>query len=466
MPDDIAYLGIAEMTDRFRAGRLSPVDAAEAALARIEVGNRTVRAFAEIDRATALQQAEASALRWRAGTPLGPIDGVPISVKDTLMQKGYPFRGGAETSESTSAPVVDRARESGAVILGVTATPEPGGGPAAVARPEQTRNPWDPRMHSGGSSGGAAAAVAAGMGQAALATDAGGSIRIPSALCGVVGLKPTGGRIPTYPPSVMGTLASPGPITRSVRDASLMLSLLARPDLQGAARPLNPVRPMDSGLQGLRIAVTTTLGYARNVHPEVAAAVVGAARNFERLGARVEDRHPRIGNPIEIFLTLFHAGFAYSMRGLSPEQLDDIGETLRDVVRRGRTISLEDYVAAQEARRTLARQLDDFFADTDLLLMPTVAVPAFTAGRWVPEGFEGNPDSRAWMPFGYPFNLAQMPAITLPCGLTSDPRPLPIGLQIVGPRFSECRMLRAAQAYEAIRRLPMDRPPWPLPAAA
>lgn len=455
--DEIAFMTASEIVRRYADGSLSPVEACKAAISRIETHNEKINAFTLLDSERALRSAAESEARWRRKEPLGRIDGVPLSVKDTLMVKGYPFRRGSRATSTDpvreSAPIVDRALEAGGIMLGITTTPEFGAGPITISPlTGTTRNPWDLSKNSGGSSGGAAASIAAGMGQIALATDAGGSIRIPSALCGVVGMKVTGGRLSTYPPNVAGTLSSPGPITRSVEDSALALSVISSPDIRDVdALPPDPdpdyVHSMSGGIKGLRVAFTTTLGYAPKVHPEITAAVRRAAKQFEGLGATVEEAHPDVKNPIGFFLTLFRSGFAYSLRNFSAHQFALIGEQLRDVVENGRNVTALEYLAAQDERRALARAFQSFFQDFDLLLSPTCAVPAFAADRWTPEDFAEFEDTRAWTPFGYPFNMTQQPAISVPCGFTEEG--LPIGLQIIGPRFADRLILRAARAYEA-----------------
>ena len=466
MNQDIAYLSLSELIDHYRTKTLSPVEVAQTTLSRIDEFNGQLNAFSIITRDRAIADARASEQRWMKGEPKGLLDGVPISVKDTLMVEGFPFRRGSRATANEpvkeSAPIVDHALNSGAVLLGITTTPEFGAGPVTISPlTGVTRNPWDPEKNSGGSSGGAAASMAAGMGYAALATDAGGSIRIPSSFCGVTGFKATGGRVPTYPPNVAGTLSSPGAITRTVKDTALMLDLLAAPDLRDpetlppnefsfAAALNNPLGPR-------KIAFTTTLGYAPKVDPEVAEAVVKAAKHFEDLGFIVEEADPGIEYPVQIFMTMYRPGFAYTLRNMSDAQLELVGPTLRDVVVAGRQVGALDYLAAQDARRALARKLQQFHSKYALLLTPTVAVPAFTAERWTPESFSEFTDTRAWTPFTSLFNMTQQPAISVPCGLTKAG--LPIGLQIVGPRFADADVLGAAHLYETTRSFELGRPP-------
>jgi len=466
MPDqDIAYLSLSHLIDHYRARTLSPVEVVRNALEQIEAFNGPLNAFVSLSPERALEDARLSEQRWLKGEPKGLLDGVPISVKDTLMVKGFPFRRGSRaTSEepvTESAPAVDHALDGGAALLGITTTPEFGAGPVTISPLTGiTRNPWNPEKGSGGSSGGAAASMAAGMGYAALATDAGGSIRIPSALCGVVGFKPTGGLVPTYPANVAGTMSSPGAITRNVRDAALMFDLLAAPDVRDPEMHLScsqrSAQHLDEPVPRAVIAFSTTLGYARKVDAEVAAAVVKAARHFEDLGFTIEEADPAIENPIQAFLALFRPGFAYTLRNMSEAQMELIGPALRDVVSKGRLVSVSDYLAAQDARRELGRKLAKFHARYALLLTPSVAAPAFTADRWMPESFEQYGDMRAWVPFTSIFNMTQQPAISVPCGMTQAG--LPIGLQIVGPRFADAQVLAAAHLYETTRPIELGRP--------
>jgi aspartyl-tRNA(Asn)/glutamyl-tRNA(Gln) amidotransferase subunit A len=466
MNQDIAYLSLSELISHYRAKTLSPVEVTLNALARIDEVNGALNALSIVTRERAIADAHGAEQRLRKGAPKGLLDGVPITVKDTLMVKGLPFRRGSlATSDEPvkeSAPIVDHALNSGAVLLGITTTPEFGAGPVTISPLTGiTRNPWNLDTNSGGSSGGAAASMAAGIGYAALATDAGGSIRIPSALCGVVGFKSTGGRLPTYPANVAGTLSSPGAITRSVRDAALMMDVMAAPDVRDAE--MQPPYDksfsveLDIELPRCKIAFSTTLGYAPKVDPEVAAAVLKAAKHFEDLGFIVEEADPGIEYPIHTFLSLFRPGFAYTLRNMSDEQMELIGPTLRDVVAQGRQVSVLEYLAAQDARRALARKLQEFHSKYALLITPAVAVPAFTADRWKPESFSEFADMRAWTPFLSLFNLTQQPAISVPCGLTESG--LPIGLQIVGPRFADSNVLRAAHLYETTRGFSLGMPP-------
>lgn len=456
--ESLAFSSAENLLHLYRSGQASPVMVVEQMLARIRALDADIKAYRIVDSHNARTAALASEQRWRRKEPLGPLDGVPFSVKDTLMVQGHSFRQGscatADIPATENSPIVDRMRESGAVFLGITATPEFGAGPVTISPlTGVTRNPWNLQMHAGGSSGGAAASTAAGLTCLALGTDTGGSVRIPSAFCGTVGFKPTGGRIPVYPHNGAGQLGSPGVIARSVEDICLTLAVVARPDL----RDPDCLPPDDidwptvskAGVVGLRAALTTTMGYAKRVDPEVVDLVTTAAGHLETLGVVVEEADPGIANPSDIVRRLTAPALAYAVSTLSKAQQALVGDSVRTGSEVARKMGLRAYLNALEQRREVARVLNAFHQKYDILLTPTVSVAAFEAHMWVPENFADLDDRRAWTPFCYPFNLSQQPAITVPCGLTRAG--LPIGLQIVGPRFGDALVLRAALSYEQIR---------------
>lgn len=464
---EIAHLSISALTAKFRSREISPVEATKAALDQIAQHDSKTNAFCLITEDRALDAAKASEKRWLAKAPLSAFDGVPLSVKDVFMVAGCPFRRGSLTTSpepvKENAPIVDRVLEGGAAIIGITTTPEFGAGPVTISPLTGiTRNPWDSSLGAGGSSGGAAAAVASGMGQVALASDAGGSARIPASLCGVVGFKGTGGRVPSFPTSAAGSLAVHGPITRSVEDAAIILDALAQPDYRDAETlPFSPGFSYSSELRQadpkkLRIAFTTTLNYAPKVDDDVASAVRTAAKQFAELGASVEEAQPDVQNPLEAFTTIFYGGIGYALRSFTPKQVELLGETVRGALAKGRDLPLADFLLAHDQRRAFARSMERFFENYDLLLLPTIATTAFDAERHVPKTFEHLANNRSWTPFAYAFNLSQQPALSLPCAFTQSG--LPIGLQIVGPRFADLKVLQAGFLYEGLRA---PLPAWP-----
>jgi aspartyl-tRNA(Asn)/glutamyl-tRNA(Gln) amidotransferase subunit A len=463
--DHIAYSGISDLAHAFSAGELTSVEATQIALARFQSINPRINAFSQIDEQRALSLAEASDRRRRNGTSLGPLDGIPFSVKDTLVAEGFATRRGSKiTSEEPareSSPAVARVLEAGGVILGITTTPEFGGGPVTISPLTGiTRNAWDVSKTAGGSSGGAATSIAAGIGAFALATDAGGSIRNPAALNGVVGYKATGGLVPTWPANVAGALSSSGPIARSVADCAAVLAIITRADGRDPDSLPPPADDFPGDLQAklpaLRIAVSETLGYARHVDAAVLTVFRRACGYLETLGATVDLVDPPIVDPIPIYTTLFSAGFAATLRKLSPADRQQIGSQLQALLVTGGDVTLEQYFAAQQARRELAVQMHRFHQTYDLLITPMVAVTAFDAERMMPASFEQYDEPRAWVPFSYPFNLTQQPAISIPCGFSDEG--LPVGLQVVGPRFSDRLVLQFAAALEGQGIAPVRRP--------
>ncbi|MEO7150699.1 MAG: amidase [Burkholderiaceae bacterium] len=462
-PPDLADASATALLALYRSGAASPVEATRAVLARIERLNPVLNAFCRVFTDEALAGAAQSEARWRAGTPCGPLDGVPVSIKDLILARGAPTLRGSRTVDpaqawDVDAPATARLREAGAVLLGKTATPEFGcKGETNSPLTGITRNPWDPRKTPGGSSGGTAAAVAAGMGPLSLGTDGAGSVRIPAAFCGNFGLKPSFGRVPAYPLSPFGSVAHLGPHSLSVADAALMMNVLKQPDARDwTALPYDPVdysADLDAGIRGLRIAYSATLGYASGVDPEVAAAVDAAVRELEALGAHVEAVDPGIADPLDITTGLWFVGAWTVWNGLTPAQQAVVDPDFRAEAELGRAYSALDVQRLHLRRGELGSHLRQFMLRHDLLVTPSVAIPAFDAR---PAGHSPM-DPRTmlgWTPYSYPFNLSQQPACSIPCGLTRAG--LPIGLQIVGPMFGDALVLRAARAYETLR--PIARP--------
>ena len=461
---DLADCTATQLLTLYRSGQASPVEATEAALARIARLNPLLRTFCHVAADEARASAQASERRWQDGTPIGPLDGVPASIKDLILTRGMPTLRGSATVDTaqlwdTDAPATARLREAGAVLLGKTATPEFGcKGETNSPLNGITRNPWDTRKTPGGSSGGTAAAVAAGMGAISVGTDGAGSVRIPAAFCGNFGLKPSFGRVPAYPLSPFGSVAHLGPHTMSVEDAALMLNVLAQPD----ARDWTSLPPdgrdytvgLHDGVRGLRVAWSPTLGYARNVDAEVAAACASAVRQLEQMGAQVEAIDPGFEDPLDITCGLWFVGAWTIWSSLSNEQQRVTDPDFAAEARLGEAISALDVQRLHLRRGLLGSHMRQFMQRFDLLITPSVAVPAFDAKpaghqRLEPAAMLG------WTPFSYPFNLTQQPACSIPCGLTSAG--LPIGLQIVGPMFGDALVLRAARAFESA--MPIRRPP-------
>ncbi|RVU34786.1 amidase [Hwanghaeella grinnelliae] len=451
---DLALASATELMDLYRSGGASPVEAVQAAVDRYERFEESVNAFVHFDAEGALSAAKASEERWRKGEPLGLVDGVPATIKDLVLMKGVPTRRGSLTSDTApaveDAPVTARLREHGAVLLGKTTTPEFGWKPLTDSPLTGiTRNPWNTSRTPGGSSGGAASACALGIGALHIGTDGGGSIRIPAAFSGIFGIKQTFGLVPAYPLSPMGTVAHVGPMTRTVTDSALMLNVITQPDIRdwyavtdGAE---DYTETLGAGVAQMRIAFSMDLGYAK-VMPDVQAKVRAAVKVFEDLGATVEEVDPGFACPDVTFNTHWYAGAASISRNFTDKQMAMIDPGLREVMYTGRTYPLFHYMDVTKQREDLAYHMAKFHETYDLLLTPMMPVTAVSVDNVLPA-----PDMSNWLdwtPFSYPFNLTQQPAATVPCGFGDDG--LPVGLQIVGPKFADNLVLTAAKAFENV----------------
>lgn len=461
--EELALATATELIDLYRNKSVSPVEVLQAVLARIERLNPKVNAFALLDPVSALADARASEARWLRGDPLGLVDGVPTGLKDLIWAKGWPTLRGSKSIDphqewNEDAPATARLREHGAVLLGKTTTSEYGW-TALGDSPLTgiTRNPWNLSHTAGGSSAGSAVAAVLGFGPLQVATDGGGSTRLPAANSGGVGFKPTFGRAAGYPSAHTGTLFHLGPLTRTVSDAALLLRVIGQPDprdwnAQDAPTP-GWLDSLERGISGLRIAFSSDLGYAE-VDPEVAEIIANAAMVFTTLGATVERIDPGIADPLPNYRILADAAVARLLANLPDDRQALVDPDLRRVGERGQAIDAVTYLAAVEAREAFGRRLAQFHQKWDLLLTPTTAIPALRADHASHSGSRGVVPS----PFAYPFNFSQQPAISVPAGLTRAG--LPVGLQIVGAKFNDALVLRAARAFEQAR--PFARPADPV----
>ncbi|MBL8706863.1 MAG: amidase [Rhodospirillales bacterium] len=466
MPTRIERMSAIELLSRYRRKTLSPVEATKAVLAQIDRLNPTYNAYCLVDHAAALKSARASEKRWMRGKPVGPLDGVPVGLKDLMLTKGWPTLRGSKAIDPNQAwdedaPSTDRLREAGAVFLGKTTTPEFGWkGVTDSVLTGVTRNPWDKSKTPGGSSGGASAALAAFMGPLMTGSDGGGSIRIPAAFTGVYGIKGSFGRVPAYPASPFGTVSHIGPMTRTVADSALMLQVMAQPDwrdwYQLESTGVDYTKGLNKGVKGLKIGYSPDLGYAK-VDPEVAKAIADGAKLFQRLGAKVEEVDPSGGTSVfkdshETFQAHWFAGAANLLSRYSAKQRSQMDSGLQAAAEGGAKYSLLEYMAAVKRREDLGTQMNKFHETYDLLLTPAMPIAAFEAGIEVPKG-SGLTRWTEWTPFSYPFNLTRQPAASIPCGFTRAG--LPIGLQLVGPLYGEAVVLRASRAFEEARPFAM-----------
>lgn len=460
-PADLAATALAPL---YASGALSPVEVIQAVLDRVAARDGALCATYALDPAGALAAARQSEARWRAGAALGPLDGVPVSIKEMVATKGVPVPLGTAASDlapaAADAPSPAALRENGAVIWGKTTAPDYGMLSSGLSSFHPlTRNPWDLTRSPGGSSSGAGAAAAAGYGPLHLGTDIGGSIRLPAGWCGIFGLKPSNGRVPIDPP-YLGRVA--GPMTRSVADAALMMTAITRPDPRDfMSLPWQAIDWMDlnGDVRGLTIGVLTEAGAGTPVTGEVRDAVLAAAHRFEAGGAHVIPAEPFLTPAMfdgfdRFFRTRFHA----VTKDLPPERYARILPFIRQWVEGAQGASgLDVYdgfaqlMAIREAGVRFSQQYDYVISPVS----PDAAHPA----EWpMPIPDPARPFDH--IAFTMPANMTEAPAAAIACAMTASG--LPIGLQITGRRFDDPGVLRLAHWFESARD---PLPPWPCPSA-
>jgi aspartyl-tRNA(Asn)/glutamyl-tRNA(Gln) amidotransferase subunit A len=465
---DLAFTPATELAGLIRAKKLSPVELVRATLERIERLNPTLNAFCTITADAALAAAREAEQAVMTGGPLGALHGLPVSIKDLALTKGVRTMGGSHIFEhrvpDVDAPFVRRLREAGAICVGKTTSPEFGW--KALGDSPLTgisRNPWNPAFTTGGSSAGAGGAAAAGLGPLHQGSDGAGSIRIPSAFCGIVGVKPTYGRVPIWPVSNNDYTTHTGPMTRTVADAALMLGAMAGPDPWDAtsleAPPADYLALLNRGVRGKRVAFSPDLGGLR-VDPEVATLVAAAARAFESLGCKVEEVKPGFADSREMIRLLWSAHYAGNYGQFVAEWRERMDPGLVACIEAARQWNAADYVAMRGQKISYWDSVRPLFETYDLLLTPTTSVPALPVGRLNPDGWPQHAwDWFPWASFSYPFNFTGQPAATVPAGFAASN--LPVGLQIVGRRFDEVTVLQAAAAFEQARPWAAQRPALP-----
>ncbi len=466
MNDDAVWtLTASELIESYRQRRLSPVEVTNATLERIDAFDGELNAYVTKTPELAMEDARRAEDAYGNGTA-GPLAGVPVAIKDLTPTKGIRSTFGSLLYESNvpeeGTPDVERLQAAGMVMLGKTTTPEFGWkGDSGNRVNGPALNPWNTELTAGGSSGGSGAAVAAGLATIASGSDGAGSIRIPSSFCGIYGLKPTTGLIPRVPSS-MSVHSHIGPMTRSVRDAALFLTIAAGEDPRDRSSwssGIDYVAELDASIDisGWRVAWSPDLGYAE-VDPEVAAVTAQAARTFEALGCNVEVAHPDAGDSWPVIELVF----AISQLSRHVDDFDAVKDRLDpgrvELLERARSFTADDIMRAHRDWNAYFHVWREFMNDYDLLLTPSMACPPFTAGTHKPETINGKPTtSLGWTGFAYPFNLTGQPAASIPCGFT--PSGLPVGLQIVGRYRDDLGVLRASAAFEAAS-------PWPQLASA
>ena len=447
--DDLA-VPVRTQIEGFATGALSPIRLAQAshdkALAHAELNFIRLR-----DRDAIAADAAASEKRWRSGQPLGTLDGVVVTIKDNCLVSGMTTTWGSKVKQidaTEDSPPVARLREAGAIILGLTTLPE-WGWKGVTDNPLTgiTRNPWMPSRTSGGSSGGAAVAAALGVAALNLGSDGAGSIRIPASFCGVFGFKPTFGVVPAYPLSALPELVTYGPITQTVEDAEIMLDILRAPDWRDWIAT-TPVLQRRKDGSAPRIAYSRTLGFA-TVDQDVLDVTSRAVQSLREAGWEIEEIDHVFDDPWDIVRPLYFGGLGYMVGAIEQAARADMDPNLVSSLQM-RPSSDEIYAAAI-ARQALGRTMNHFHQRFDLLLTPQMPLTAFEAGRDFPEG-RGMSNWFQWNPFTYPFNLTQQPAASLPCGLSASG--LPVGLQVVGRRFSDLDILSFCRQFEEVFPFP------------
>jgi len=455
-------LSALELLARYRDGSLSPVDATRAVLERIAAWEPRLCATYALDPDGALAQARACEARWRSGSPQGALDGVPLMIKENIASQGVPVPLGTAAVDlvpaERDAPPSARVREAGAVILGKTTMPDYGMLSSGLSSFHPlARNPWDLSRGPGGSSAGAAAGVAAGYGPLHIGTDIGGSVRLPAGWCGIFTLKPSLGRIPIDPPYA-GRVA--GPMTRTVGDAALLMSVLSQPDERDTmSLPHQAIAwdRLERDVRGLKVGLMLDAGWGLPLEPEVRAAVEAAARAFEAAGAIVEPVAPIMTRAMADGMDDFWRTRSWlDISALPESKRAKVLPFIVEWARGGAGLSGErvfrGYSQMGAMRDAAVRACRPF----DVLLSPTAPIPAFPAELPCPTNDPALPFEH--IAFTLPFNMSEQPAASINCGYTSGG--LPIGLQIVGKRHDDLGVLQVARAWERLR--PAQRA-WPEP---
>lgn len=452
VPTDPALMTAEEMLALFARGLLTPLEALQAVTERVARHNPAINAFAVMNPG-ALAAAGESTDRWQAGRPVGPLDGVPVTIKDLVDVAGFPTRRGSRLTDpapvASDAPLVMGLKQAGAVIIGKTTTTEFGWkSPGDCPLHGITRNPWNGAHTPGGSSSGAGAACAASFGPLHVGTDAGGSIRIPASWSGVVGFKPSFGRVPQWPAGAFAAVAVAGPMTRTVRDAALMFGALARHDLRDPnCLPDDPrdwLDGIEDGVAGMRVAVLRRPGFDAPVDWEGIAAVERAAQLLLECGAEVEEADPGLPDTREIFGRIWGVALARLVGTFPESRRHMLDPGLLDVAAQAGDMSAQAYMDAEAMRLAAAHAMARFHQRYDLVLCPSVPGPPPLAEAQTSNAVEAL--WTQWAPWTFAFNLTRQPAISVPMGFASNG--LPRGVQIAAAQYRDDLVLRAARALE------------------
>ena len=467
--EDICFMSACDMAEKIKTQELTSLEITETIIERIEKINPIINAYCTTTFDLAREMAKKADDAVKKGEKLGLLNGIPTSIKDLTITKGIRTTFGSKIYENfipeEDEIAVERLKKAGCVILGKTNTPEFGhAGSTHNLIFGETLNPWNLERTSGGSSGGAASATAAGLCALALGSDGGGSIRIPSCLCGVYGIKPNFGRVPIYPTFHYGmpdTLASKGPLVRFVKDAALMLDVMKGPHdadpYSLLSQDINYTEKIDEKPNKLKIGYSLNLGFAKVVDSEVEKNIIESAQKFEGLGWNVEEVKLKLKKPEVAFNISFTSGYGYDFKSKLKEWRDKMEPDLVKMVEGGLSYSGNDIMRTLDQRYKLYLVFYKYFKNYDILITPTAAVTAFELGIMGPTQINGkNVSPAGWIPFTYPFNLTGHPAASIPSGWSSEE--LPIGMQIVANRFNELLILQVSKAFEEIAPWQEKRP--------
>ena len=466
--EDICFMSAIDMFDAIKRQELTSEEITETIIERIEKVNPIINAYCTPTFDLAREMARKADDKVKKGKKLGLLNGIPTSIKDLNPVKGIRTTYGSKIYENYIPDyddiAVKRLKKEGCVILGKTNTPEFGfKGVTQNLIFGNSHNPWNIDFTTGGSSGGAAASVASGMGPLAQGSDGGGSIRVPSSLCGTYGLKPSFGRVPRFPKMFRMTmdLAANGPIVRYVKDAALMLDAMKGPfEGDKSTLPDEGFRYIDRISEipkDLKIGYSIDLGYAKVVDSEVEKSIINSVKLFENFGWSIERVKMKLRKAQLSFNTIWTSMLAYNLKPFLKEWEDKMDLDLIKLVKAGLGYDGMALPRAIDIRNQIYETLYKVFKDYDILITPSAAIPAFELGIMFPSKINGiNVSPTAWMPFSFPFNMTGHPAASIPSGWSS--RGLPIGMQIVGRRFEDLKVLQVSKAFEEISPWQDKRP--------
>ncbi|MFW9826037.1 MAG: amidase [Candidatus Thorarchaeota archaeon] len=466
--EDICFMSAFEMKEKIINQELSSQEITENIIERIEEINPIINAYCTPTFDIAREAAKKADNDINTGKKIGLLHGIPISIKDEMPIKGVRTTFGSKLYENNipeeDDACVERLKNAGAVILGKT-NMSPFGFLHITDNLifGETRNPWNLERTPGGSSGGAAAAIASGLGYLALGADGGGSIRVPCSLCGIYGIKPTFGRVPVYPTSGLHfeSLIHYGPIVRYVKDAALMLDAIkgqhygdiySFPD-----QNINYIEQINEKPKQLKIGFSTDLGYAKVIDSDVKENFLNSLQKFEEFGWKIEHAKLKIRNPERILLTYHSVLFGYDLMSKLKDSREIMHPGLIKAVEAGVTATVMDFARSMHRRKILYNEFYHFFKEYDILLTPTTGLPAFELGILFPTQINGKMVSpTAWAPLVSVFNMIGNPAASIPCGWSRDG--LPIGMQIIGNKFDDLTVLQVSKAFEEVKPWQGKRP--------